>query len=131
MKRPKIRLGLASSLDALSPHSSRRLDWTGPKYNRALELLAGRFHEPAIPQEQKADVALVALQLADPAAPIRMSGPRRSAERSGSDVLRPDWNKLLADAANRMEPHVACQVLTVPLRSAPGERTLSPRVLSK
>jgi len=85
------------------------------KYDRAIRLLADRCHESAIPQEQKADVALVALQLTGGSSPDTRQWIEVIGGSIGNHILRPGWNNLLADAAYRMEPHVACQVLTVAL----------------
>ena len=86
------------------------------KSDQAVRLLAGHLHESAIPHEQKAGVALVALQLADRPSPDTREWTAVISRAMGNHLLRPGWNYLLADAADRMEPHVACQILTDALR---------------
>jgi tRNA A-37 threonylcarbamoyl transferase component Bud32 len=94
------------------------------KSDQAIRLLAGRLHESAIPQEQRADVALVALQLADRPGPDTREWTEMIGQSMGDHLLRPDWNNLLANAAHRMEPHVACQVLTSALEHE-GDESLA------
>ena len=66
-------------------------------------------------------MALVALQLADRPSPDTGEWTEMIGRAMGNHLLRPDWNNLLADAADRMEPHVACQVLTAALRNEEDE----------
>jgi len=85
------------------------------KYDQAVRLLGDRCREPTIVQEQKAGVALVALQLADQSSPDTVEWTEIIGRAMANHSARPDWNNLLADAADRMEQHVACRVLAAAL----------------
>src|SRR5262249_20159034 len=91
----------------------------------AAELLMSRLHESTIPQELRTALAIVALQLVDQPDSESRAWTELIAGARGKRLLKPEWSNPLIDAAGRMEPPIASQVLTAELSHEPDPNLMS------